>query len=130
MKAILVCLLIALAPGVSGAFAQTTVAPPPPAHPIAPPPAPAHPIPGTHIDAPDVPHVRFKNGASVWAYRDHFTIMDRDRNSKDLTRPLPDRARPPWGCDSLKRWLDTNDCHTLEWRDKLVVYLVRCLNMK
>ena len=127
--------IIAVTVSLTNSMAQNTV-PPPPSQPSnnstqkIVPPSPSRPFPGTGVYPPDAYVIRFNNGAKVELYRDKFVVMDRDRNSAVIKRPLADKARPPWGCKWLRNQLDTTDCHTRAWRDSLEVYLYRCMNLR
>lgn len=126
---------IATVLALTSASAQEFV-PPPPSRPsnnstqTIVPPKPSRPSPGTGIYPPDASTIRFANGAKVEIFRDKFVLMDKDRNSKTIKRPLPDLARPPWGCKWLKNQLDSTDCHRDYWIRDLEIYLSRCLNLK
>ena|SRR5437588_5263808 len=115
--------------------AQTTVPPPPSRsfdRPAIVPPTPSR--PWVRVNPPDPPSITFSNGgnmwAKVWIYRDKFVIMDRDRQTRTVKRPLPDQAQSPYGCKYLRYWLNSNDCHSNAWKQYLEVYLYRCQNLR
>jgi len=117
--------------------AQTTVPPPPSRsfnNPTIVPPPPSRPSTAVRVYPPDPPSITFGNGgnlwAKVWIYRDKFIVMDRDRQTRSIKRPLPDQARNPGGCAWLRYWLNTHDCHSGAWKGYLEIYLYRCLNLR
>jgi hypothetical protein len=126
---------IAVVLSLTSAMAQEFV-PPPPSRPsnnspqTIVPPRPSRPSPGTRVEAPPASTIRFGNGAKVIIYRDEFVVMDKDRHSKTIKRPLPDLARPPGGCKFLKNQLDTTACSRDYWIRDLEIYLSRCEGLR
>ncbi len=120
---------------VSHGLAQQYV-PPPPSQPSSgngttiSPPRPSQPRPGTGVSAPQAMEIKFNNGARVALYRDKIVLIEPNGHQYIQKRPLPDVARNPNGCAWLRHYLDGNNPYELDWREKCLVYLYRCMDLR